>query len=376
MDFSFTEEQQMLLDTTRRLLADAYRVEQRRQILASAEGYSHSLWRQFSELGLLGLNIPAEYAGLDGGAVGTLLAGIAMGERLTVEPYWSSAVVATRAIATLGSAAQRSQWLPRMNAGALIAVVAHALSGGAEGPAGLDDTRAVRTANGWRLTGRKAVVYHAPLADLLLISAQLEGEGGAESALFALPRGARNLELQAFTTVDGQRAADIVLKQVELPEDARMGTDVSSTLPAVLDYGIAALCAEMLGALDRLFSITVDYCRVRVQFGQPIGRFQALQHRMAEMLMHLEQARSMAYLASFWCESEDRSRRQSALSAAKVVLGRAARFIGQQAIQLHGGMGMTDELMVGHYFKRLLACEARLGGADRALQDYASHCLN
>jgi alkylation response protein AidB-like acyl-CoA dehydrogenase len=375
VDFSFTEEQQMLLDGTRRLLADKYSVQQRRQTIASSEGYSRSIWQQFSELGLLGLNIPAEEGGLDGGAISTCLVCMAMGEALVIEPYLSSAVVAARAIAKLGSSAQRLEWLPRMNSGALIAVLAHDQSDGPRTPAVLEDTLATRSSDVWRLTGRKAIVYHAPLADLLLISAKLDGASGAGIALFAVPRGASGLKLEAFTTVDGQRAADVVLENVEVPDHSRLAGDVSSTLPLVLDYGTAALCSEAIGVLDKLFSVTVEYCRTRVQFGQPIGRFQALQHRMAEMLMHLEQARSAAYLAASWSESEEESQRAAALCAAKVVIGHAARFVGQQAIQLHGGMGMTDELMVGHYFKRLLAFEVRCGGTESHLREYAERFL-
>jgi alkylation response protein AidB-like acyl-CoA dehydrogenase len=372
VDFFFTDEQQMLLESTRRLLADKYGVQQRRQIISSPEGHSRSIWQQFSELGLLGLNIPAEDGGLDGGAISTLLVCVAMGEALITEPYVSSAVVATRAIAKLGSSAQRSEWLPRLNSGATIAVLAHDQTGSARTQAVLRDTLVARSSDGWRLEGRKAIVYHAPLADLLLISAKLDDASGAGTGLFAVPCGAPGLKLEAFTTVDGQQAADVVLENVEVPDHARLGGDVSSMLPLVLDYGTAALCSEAIGVLDKLFSMTVEYCRARVQFGQPIGRFQALQHRMAEMLMHLEQARSMAYLAASWCESEEESRRAAALSAAKVVIGHAARFVGQQAIQLHGGMGMTDELMVSHYFKRLLAFEVRFGSTESHLQEYAA----
>ncbi len=375
MDFSFSDEQQMLLDSTRRLLTDNYSVQQRRQIISSPEGYSRSIWRQFSELGLLGLNIPAEEGGLEGGAISTLLVCVAMGEALIVEPYMSSAVMATRAIAKLSSSAQRSEWLPRLNSGTVIAVLAHDQTNGAAAQAVFDDTVAARSQNAWRLQGRKAIVYHAPLADVLLISAKLDAASGTGTGLFAVPRDAPGLRLEAFTTVDGQRAADIVLENVEVPDHARIGGDVSATLPMVLDYGAAALCSEAIGVLDKLFSMTVEYCRARVQFGQPIGRFQALQHRMAEMLMHLEQARSMAYLAAFWCESEEASRRAAVLSGAKVIIGRAARFVGQQAIQLHGGMGMTDELMVGHYFKRLLAFEVRFGSTESHLQEYAARFL-
>ena len=214
MDFSFTDEQQILLDSTRRLLTDKYSVQQRRQIVSSPEGYSRSIWQQFSELGLLGLNIPAEDGGLDGGAISTLLVCMAMGEALVTEPYLSSAVVATRAIAKLGSSVQRSEWLPRLNSGVVIAALAHDQANNARTQAMLQDTLAARWGDAWRLVGRKAIVYHAPLADLLLISAQLDKASGAGTGLFAVPRGAPGLKLEAFTTVDGQQAADVVLEML------------------------------------------------------------------------------------------------------------------------------------------------------------------
>jgi alkylation response protein AidB-like acyl-CoA dehydrogenase len=240
MDFSFTDEQQMLLDSTRRLLADQYSVQQRRQIISSPEGYSRSIWQQFSELGLLGLNVPAEDGGLEGGAIGTLLACTAMGEALITEPYLSSAVLATRAIAKLGSSAQRSEWLPRLSSGAVIAVLAHVQTDTTRTQPVLEDVRAARSRNAWRLQGRKTVVYHAPLADLLLISAKLDEASGAGTGLFAVRRGTAGLRLEAFTTVDSQRAANVVLENVEVPDHARLGADVSSALPLVLDYGNSA----------------------------------------------------------------------------------------------------------------------------------------
>jgi alkylation response protein AidB-like acyl-CoA dehydrogenase len=374
VDFSFTEEQQMLLDVTRRLVSDCYDMEQRRQIIGSQEGFSRSIWKQFSELGLLGLNVPEQHGGTEGDPISTLLVSMALGEALVVEPYLSSAVVATRALATLGSPAQRMQWLPELASGALIAVLAHEeIDTGPMQP--LIDTCAHRSANGWTLDGRKAVVYHAPAADLLLVSARIDNAAAGEWGLFAVPPNAQGLHLEAFITIDGQRAADVVLENVEVPEEGRIGGNVAEQLSAVLDYGVAALCGEAIGVLEKLLSMTLEYGRVRVQFGQPIGRFQALQHRMADMLTHLEQSRSMAYLAASSCESADESQRGAALSAAKVLIGRAARFVGQQAVQLHGGMGMTDELAVSHYFKRLVAFEMRFGSTDEHLERYAARFL-
>lgn len=372
MDFSFTEEQQMLLDSTRRWVSDHYGAEQRKKIITSPVGFSREVWRQFADLGLLGINIPADDGGFEGGPVGTLAVSMVMGEALVVEPYLSSAVVATRAIDTLASPAQRAQWLPKLASGELIAVLAHDSDNTHQSPGAQGEIRATRSGSTWRLEGQQKTVYHAPLADLLLIPARTGGGERAELGLFAVPRGAHGLALQELVTVDGQRAAHVTLEHVELGGDARIGGDVSAGLALLSDYALSALCADALGALDKVFSMTVEYARTRVQFGQPIGRFQALQHRMADMLTHIEQARSMAYLAASRCESSRESERVAALSGAKVLIGRAARFVGHQAIQLHGGMGMTDELIVSHYFKRLAAFQMRMGSTEAHLRRYAS----
>jgi alkylation response protein AidB-like acyl-CoA dehydrogenase len=299
-----------------------------------------------------------------------LLVSIAMGEALVIEPYLSSAVLATRAIAKMASHAQRAEWLPRLAAGELIAVLAHDEAAACDRVSPLQ-TRAVSAGTEWILDGHKAVVYHAPLAHLLLVSARIEGASGRESGLFAVPRESAGVKLHAFMTVDGQRAAEVALDRVKVGATARIGTNVALELAAVFDYGVAALCAEAVGALDKLLAMTIEYSRTRVQFGVPIGRFQALQHRMADMLTHVEQARSMAYLAASRCEADEPAERTASICAAKVTIGRAARFVGQQAVQLHGGMGVTDELAVSHYFKRLLAAEMRFGSTETHLERYA-----
>jgi alkylation response protein AidB-like acyl-CoA dehydrogenase len=231
------------------------------------------------------------------------------------------------------------------------------------------ETSATRDGDGWRINGRKSIVYHAQAANLLLVSARMDDAMG----LFALPVDAPGLTMHPCETVDEQRAADVQLDDVRADADARLGGDATDALQLALDHGLAALCAEAFGAMDKLFAATIAYSRSRVQFGAPIGSFQALQHRMAEMLMHLEQARSMSYLATSCLGDTDASSRRTSLSAAKVLMGQAARFIGQQAVQLHGGMGMSDELNVSHYFKRLLAFELRFGTTDHHLEFYRHH---
>jgi alkylation response protein AidB-like acyl-CoA dehydrogenase len=275
-------------------------------------------------------------------------------------------VVATQAIVELASTSQRKQWLPQLSSGRLIAVLAHDETSNREAVMDIQ-TKAVRHADDWRLDGRKSLVYHAPVADLLLVSARTDSNG---LGLFAVPAHASGVELQACTSVDEQRAAVVVLKDVQVNADARLGDDATTGLQNAIDVGLAGLCADAFGAMQRLLNATIEYSRIRVQFGKPIGSFQALQHRMAEMLMHLEQARSMSYLATSSCIDRDSSTRRGALAAAKVLMGQAARYIGQQAVQMHGGMGMTDELDVSHYFKRLLAFELRCGSTDQHLRDY------
>jgi alkylation response protein AidB-like acyl-CoA dehydrogenase len=364
MDFSFSDEQQMLLDTTRRFISQRYDFEYRNRVRASDDGWSRETWTQLAELGLLALNIPEADGGIGAGPVGTMLVSNAIGEGMLLEPFLSSAVVATQAIVELGSPQQRQLWLPSLANGGLIAVLAHD-EAGARGDAMHVQTQALAKDGGWRLNGHKSIVYHAPAAGLLLVSARThDGQLG----LFAVPADADGLTLVARTTVDDQRAADILLEDVRLDAGARLGGDAAVALQAVLDQGLAALCAEAFGAMDKMLAATIEYSRARVQFGAAIGSFQALQHRMAEMLMHLEQARSMSYLATSHCTDPDPLARRAALSAAKALMGQAARYIGQQAVQLHGGMGMTDELNVSHFFKRLLAFELRYGTTDQHLQ--------
>jgi alkylation response protein AidB-like acyl-CoA dehydrogenase len=371
MDFTFTEEQQMLLDTARRFIAKDYGFETRQRIKATAAGFSHEVWQGLADLGLLALNVPEQDGGVGGGAIDTMLMMNAAGEGLLLEPLLQSAVLATRAVTTLGNATQRSELLPALASGETIAVLAH------EEPATRYDRMAVETrawavGNGFVVTGHKNVVAHGASADLLLVSARLAGDAGS-LAVFLVPRDTAGLRIVPYKTVDGVPAAELWLDQVFLPATAMLGADnAQDTLEQVLDYGLAALCAEAIGALDKLLAATVQYSRDRKQFGQPIGRFQALQHRMADMLLHIEQARSMSYLAAVRCTDPDAQSRRRALSAAKVVIGQACRFVGQQAVQLHGGMGVTDELDVSHYFKRLMAIELQFGNTDYHLEQYAA----
>jgi alkylation response protein AidB-like acyl-CoA dehydrogenase len=283
-------------------------------------------------------------------------------------------VLASKTIALLGNDAQRAQLLPPLAAAEKLAVLAHD-----EPATRFDrmaiDTRAWPIGNGYLLTGHKSVVAHGASADVLLVTARIaqRGEHGPLVVL-SVPHDAAGLRQQSYATVDGVRASELWFNQVFVPTSALLGDgdDAEAQLADVLDFGLAAICAEAVGALDKLLAATVEYAKNRKQFGQPIGKFQALQHRMADMVLHIEQARSMSYLAAVRCTDPDLHERRRALSAAKVVIGQACRFVGQQAVQLHGGMGVTDELDVSHYFKRLMAIELQFGGTDQHLEAYAA----
>lgn len=385
MDFTFSEEQQMLLETTRRVIAKDYGFEARRQIKEhAAQGFSPAIWQTFADLGLLALNVPEQDGGLavnaNQSAIDTMLAMSVMGEGLVLEPFLASAVLATNTVAMLGSTSQRSVWLPAMAAGEKIAVLAH------EEPSTRYQWQAVETrawplGNGYVLTGHKSVVAHGPSADILLVSARLAAPSqDGPLAVFVVPREASGVRQSAYTTVDGVPASEVWLEQVYVPASALLTTstveqagvvDAEMLLGEILDIGLAAVCAEAVGALDRILAATIEYAKTRQQFGVAIGKFQALQHRMAEMVLYIEQARSMAYLAAVSCHDTDVAGRRKAMSAVKVVVGQACRFVGQQAVQLHGGMGVTDELDVSHYFKRLMAIELQFGSTDHHLELFA-----
>ena len=373
MHFNLTDEQRALSDMVQRFLAQEYAFDARRKILRSPEGWSREIWGKLGEMGLLALQVPEEQGGMAPATVETLLTLGAMGKALVVEPYLSSAVLGTALVRELGTPSQREALLPTLATGERIAVPAHG-EAGARYDLSRVATSARRGGAGWVLTGRKAVVLHAPAADLLLVTARTSGAPDAEAGLsvFAVPTGSPGVKLIPYPTIDGQRAADVELAGVALPGDALLGQEGQAFegLSAAFDLGVAALCAEAVGVLQATLDATTEYTRTRKQFGVPIARFQALQHRMADMLMHVEQARSMSFLAAMHAASTDAKERRRAVSAAKVTVGQACRYVGQQAVQLHGGMGVTDELMVSHCFKRLMAIELSLGDTEHHLERF------
>jgi hypothetical protein len=375
MNFEFSDEQQQLHDTVNRYLTDQYTFEKFRAINASPMGWDKAAWAGLAELGVLALNVPAAQGGLGFGPLETLSVMGACGRSLLLEPFLSSAVIATALLRAFADEAAAAELLTRMASGDAIAVLAH-YEPDSRFETQWVRTRAQKSGDNYQLDGHKAVVLHAGAADTLLISARISGEpqDARGISLFRVPRDSKGLNLDQYPTIDGQRAADVYLKGVQIPASSRLGAegDALPAIDAALDVGLAALCAEAVGVMQALVDATVAYVQSRQQFGTPIGRFQALQHRIADMLIHLEQARSMSYLAALRCIDENVAERRRALSAAKALVGQSSRFVGQQAVQLHGGMGMTDELIVSHWFKRLTAAELMFGDSDTHLQRYAA----
>lgn len=376
MDFRLTDEQQLLGDTVQRFVSQRYGFEARRAILRSPMGWSREVWGSLAEMGLLALQVPEAHGGLGAGSIETMLTMNAFGRGLLVEPYLPSAVLATALVRELGSAAQQQALFPSLADGQRIAAPAHGEEGARYDLARVA-TAARRTEGGFLLRGRKAVVLGAEAADLLLVSARTSGAVADEAgiSLFLVARDAPGVRLVPYPTIDGQRGADVVLSDVRVAAGDLLGPEGGAFpgLEKAWDVGIAALCAEAVGALQAAFDATVEYAKTRKQFAVPIGKFQALQHRMADMLIHLEQARSMSYLAAVRCLDPDRAVRRRGISAAKVVIGQACRFVGQQAVQIHGGMGMTEELALSHHFKRLAAIELSLGDTEHHLEQFARH---
>ncbi|HWW21874.1 MAG TPA: acyl-CoA dehydrogenase [Steroidobacteraceae bacterium] len=375
MDFEFTDEQRQLREALERFLIKEYSFDRYRAIKASPQGWDKQVWHQLAELGVLGVNVPSEQGGLGFGPLETLAIMDVCGPSMLLEPLTSSAVIATTLLNGFVADSAVSELLRHLAAGEQIAVLSHH-DADARSELQWVSASARRAGNGYVLNGHKAVALHANLADTLLISARTAGQPGDARgiSLFRVPHDAAGVTLIGYPTMGGQLAAEVVLKDVQVPGTHRLGEE-GKVLPAIesaLDVGLAALCAESVGVMQALFKATVEYLRTRQQFGQPIGRFQALQHRVADMLIHLEQARSMSYLAAMRCISTDLPERRRALSAAKIIVGQAGRFIGQQAVQLHGGMGMTEELNVSHLFKRLTASEFLFGDTDSHLQKLAA----
>lgn len=373
MDLSLSEEQRLLGDAASRFIAGRYTFEARRAILQSTEGFSRDIWRELAELGWLGLAIPEEFGGLGAGAVETGIVMEALGRALVVEPYLVTAVVSAPLIAELGSHEQKSAMLPQVAAGKLLLAFAHAEP---QARFALEDvaTMATRVDDGWRISGRKDVVLGAPWANTLLVAARVSGNqrDRAGIGVFAVPATSEGLGVTAYQTLDGGRAGHVELVDVAVPVDALLGgsADALPAIEKVADNAIAAMASEATGCMQVLLDATIAYTRQRIQFGKPLSDNQVLRHRMASMAVRIEEARASALNAVLMGDADPVTRARAA-SGARVKVGRAGRFVAEQAVQLHGGMGVTEELNVGAYFKRLMAIEIMFGSPEFHLQRYA-----
>ncbi len=370
MNFELTDEQQQLADSVAKMLASDYAFEKRQSIVRSASGFSDTAWATFAEMGLLALALPEADGGFGGGAMDLMATMEACGDALVAEPLLDNIALGGRLVAHAGSAGQRTAHLPGLADGSRRIAVAY-LEPGRRYSLDPQTTTARRDGAHWVLEGAKCVVIGAQQAHSFVVSAR-SAEG---ASLFIVDAKAAGLALNPSRTVDGQRCADLQLTVVRLGDDALLGA-AGSALPHIeeaVDFATALLCADAMGAMRYALDATLEYTKTRKQFGTPIASFQVLQHRMVEMLISLEQARSMAILAAAKVDAGgDARERGRAVSAAKIKIADAARLISQESVQLHGGMGMTEELKISHTFRRLTMAAQRFGDADHHLQRYAA----
>jgi pimeloyl-CoA dehydrogenase small subunit len=374
MDFDLSEEQRLLKESLDRLLSDRYEFDQRKTYGQNPEGWSRELWAQYAELGLLGLPFAERYGGSGGGPVETMIAMEAFGKALALEPYLATVILGGGFLRHGGSAEQCADLVPKIADGSLTLAFAHTERHSRYDLADIE-TKAVRDGSAWVLNGEKGVVLHGDTADKLIVTARVGGSRRDRDGVgvFIVDGKAEGVSRRGYPTQDALRAAEISFAHVRVGPDGVLG-EPGAALPLVervVDEAIAALCAEAVGAMAAMHELTVDYLKTRRQFGREIGSFQILQHRAVEMLIALEQARSMAMFGTMMAAEENAAERRNALSAAKVQIGRSGKFIGQQSIQLHGGIGMTMEYKVGHYFKRVTMIDTMFGDADHHLRALA-----
>ena len=373
MDFSFSEEQTLLRNSVSKFLADNYKFEFFKKNSRTDPGWSTATWKQFAELGLLAAPLPEEHGGLGGGPLDTMIVMEEFGRSLVVEPYAQTVVVGAGFLGH-GSDAQKAEWLPRIAAGEAVIAFAFAEPQGRFNYADLTTT-AKKQASNFVLNGQKAVVLGGPWADTFIVTARTGGgqRDAKGVSVFLVDKKSKGVVTRDYPTIDGLRASEVTFENVEVPAANLIGIldDGLELIELVTDTAIAAHASEAVGAMKILLDATVEYSKTRKQFGVPIGKFQALQHRMVDMFMNYEQSASIALMVTLKL-GESALERKKAASAAKVQIGKAGRFIGQNAVQIHGGMGMTDELNVGHYFKRLTMLDTLYGNVDHHLKRYAS----
>ncbi|NPU13384.1 pimeloyl-CoA dehydrogenase small subunit [Bradyrhizobium sp. 83012] len=367
MDFDLTEEQRLLKDSIDGLLADAYDFDKRKLYMKEKGGWSQGIWSKLAEQGLLGLPFSEEDGGFGAGGVETMIVMEAMGRALVLEPYLATVVLSGGFLRHGGSAAQKTAHLPGIIDGSKTFAFAQLEK---QSRYDLFDvaTSAKKKGDGWVIDGEKFVVLNGENADTLIVTARTAGGQRDRSGIgvFIVPADAKGVTRKGYPTQDGLHAADITFTGVEVGSDAAIG-DPANALPLierVVDEARIALCAEAVGLMDESLKTTVEYIKTRKQFGVAIGSFQSLQHRASDMFVALEQARSMSMFATMAADFDDAKERATSIAAAKVQIGKSAKFVGQQAIQLHGGIGMTMEAKIGHYFKRLTMIESTFGDTD------------
>ena len=372
MNFAFTEEQEMVRDFVERFVREKYEPDMRRKIEADDQGFSSENWKMFAELGWLGLPFSEEDGGFGGGAIETMIIFEAFGRGPVLEPFLATAILAGSVLRQAATPAQKEALIPAIIDGSMQMAIAYCEPDGRYNPANVS-TMATPSGDGFKINGNKAVVLNGPAADKLIVSARTKGEQHDTNGvtLFIVDANAAGVTRQNYPTQDGFRASEIVFADVEVAADAIIGElhEGYSILNHAIEEAILASCAEAVGAMEMLYKATVEFSRTRKQFGAPIGSFQVLQHRMTEMFMEYEQSKSLLYRAAIALNAgaDDASR---TISALKVQVGNAGRKVGQDAIQIHGGMGMTEEMYVGYYFKRLTMINSLFGNIDYHLRRF------
>ena len=367
MDFELGDEQRLLQDSVDRVMADRYDFEARKRHAAEPDGWSRAMWAQYAELGLLGLPFAESDGGFGGGPVETMIVMQAFGRALALEPYFATILLGGGLLRHAAPAAMRAELVPEIAAGKLLLAFAQQERGSRYDLADVTTT-ASRDGEVWRITGEKSLVLHGDCADRLLVSARTQGDrrDRVGIGLFLVDAADPGVARRGYPTQDGMRAAEIGFSNAA----ATALGDPAGALPAikrVVDEAIGALCAEAVGVMTAMHAQTVDYLKTRKQFGRAIGEFQALQHRAVDMYVAVELARSMALFATMTVAEADPAERGRAIAAAKVQIGRSGRAVGQEAVQLHGGIGVTMEYVVGHHFKRMTMIERCFGDADHHL---------
>jgi pimeloyl-CoA dehydrogenase small subunit len=369
MDFGLNDEQKLLKDSVDRLLAEKYDFNKRKQIAASDLGWSRDTWKQFADLGLLGVSFSEEHGGIGGGPIETSIVMEAIGRSIALEPYVPTVVLGGGFIQAAGTDEQKNEMLPAIAEGKLLLAFAYT-----ERQSRYDlfdvKTTARKDGNGWVLDGAKAVVWHGDSADKIIVTARVSGNQRDKDGigLFIVDGKAAGVKRTAITLSDSHRGADIVLKGVKAEGVIGEPGRGYPIIERVIDRAIAATISESVGAMDELLATTSEYLKTREQFGRPLASFQALQHRAVDMLMNVEQSRSMSILATAMSDQSDNSERRKSISGAKVHVAKASRYVGEQAIQLHGGIAMTMEYKAGHYFRRLLAIQSQFGDLDHHME--------